>query len=119
MKNYFLPALMVLFVFFSLSSFSQTLIGTWTAKENIGSYNLHQGSGERMTTFSVKFPKPFEKSPEIFLSITQLDASSKTNVRYNVEVLHVDTNGFKIKIRTWADTQIFSISGFWLAKLEQ
>lgn len=114
-----LYSLIILFVFWAGSiSFSQTYIGTWAAKENIGSYNLHQGSGERMTTFSVKFPQPFEKTPEILLSVTQVDASSKTNVRYNVEVMHVDTDGFKIKIRTWADTQLYSISGFWLAKLD-
>jgi hypothetical protein len=118
MKNYFIPAVILFLSIFTYNSFSQTYIGTWAAKENIGSYNLHQGSGERMTTFSVKFPQPFEKTPEILLSVTQVDASSKTNVRYNVEVMHVDKNGLKIKIRTWADTQLFSISGFWLAKLD-
>lgn len=111
--------LVVLFAsLFVSTSLSQSYIGTWQAKENIGSYNLHQGSGERMTTYSVKFPQPFAKVPEILLSVTQVDASSKTNVRYNVEVMHVDTDGFKIKIRTWADTQLFSISGFWFAKLD-
>jgi hypothetical protein len=101
---------------FSVLIYSQTYVGTWTAKENIGSYNLHQGTGERMTTVSIKFPAPFEKTPEVMLSVTQLDASSKANVRYNVEIMNADKNGFKIKIRTWADTQLYSISGFWLAK---
>jgi hypothetical protein len=112
--------LFIIVFLLSISSiaFSQTYIGTWTAKENIGSYNLHQGSGERMTTISVKFPKPFEKTPEVLLSVTELDALSKTNVRYNVESMNVSTDGFKIKIRTWADSQIYSISGFWLAKVE-
>jgi hypothetical protein len=118
MKNYFFPTVIVLFVFFSLSSFSQTLIGTWSVKENNPGYNLHTGSGERMTTYSVKFPKPFEKTPEVFLSVTEFDGNYSTNTRYNVEVMSVNKEGFKIKIRTWYDTKIFSIAGFWLAKGE-
>jgi hypothetical protein len=52
------------------------------------------------------------------LSITQLDADKTANSRYNVEVISVSRDGFTVKIRTWADSKIFSISGYWLAFVE-
>jgi len=52
------------------------------------------------------------------LSVTQLDADKGVNTRYNVEVLSVSRDGFTVKIRTWADSKIFGISGYWLAYTE-
>ena len=118
MRNDKIKSILFLVIIFSITSFAQTYMGTWSVKENQPGYNLHTGSGERMTTYSVKFPKPFDKTPKIFLSVTQFDAFHNNNIRYNVEVMSVNTEGFKIKIRTWYDSKIYSISGFWLAKLD-
>jgi hypothetical protein len=52
------------------------------------------------------------------LSVTQIDADKGFNNRYNVEVLSVSRDGFTVKIRTWADSKVYSISGYWLAYTE-
>lgn len=63
----------------------------------------------------IKFDKPFEKTPEIILSVSQIDADKNSNIRYKAEALSVSKEGFIIKVRTWADSRIFSISGYWFA----
>ena len=52
------------------------------------------------------------------VSVTQLDADKAFNSRYNVEVISVSRDGFTVKIRTWADSKVYSISGYWLAYVE-
>ena len=66
-------------------------------------------------TLDVDFEIPFEKIPQVFLSVTQIDADKESNLRYNVEAISISRDGFTIKVSTWADSKIFSISGFWIA----
>jgi len=49
------------------------------------------------------------------LSVTQIDADKGFNDRYNVEVFSVSRDGYTVKIRTWADSKVYSISGYWLS----
>ena len=63
----------------------------------------------------VKFETPFTKKPQIVLSVTQIDSDQETNLRYNVEAVSISRDGFTIRVRTWADSKLFSISGYWIA----
>ncbi len=66
-------------------------------------------------TLEIKFDNPFKETPQIFLSVLQLDADKNSNLRYKAEIVSVTKDGFTIKVRTWADSRIFSMSGYWLA----
>lgn len=114
MKNLFLFIVLV-FIFSVATSLAQVQSGTWTAKEGQAGYNLHTNQGERSMTVSVKFPSSFKSKPNVILSVSQIDADKNSNQRYNVEAISVSRDGFTVKVRTWADSKIFSISGYWLA----
>ncbi len=105
----------LLFVAFTALASAQTQSGTWTTKVGDPGYNLDTNTGERAMTVEVNFTKPFEVKPKVILSVTQMDSDKGFNLRYNVEVLSISRDGFTVKIRTWADTKIFGISGYWLA----
>lgn len=66
-------------------------------------------------TLEIEFDKPFKNKPQILLSISQIDADRESNVRYNVTAVSVSKDGFTLKVDTWSDSRIFSISGYWLA----
>lgn len=106
-------SLLILFLFNHASA--QVQSGTWSVKEGQAGYNLHTNQGERAMTISVRFPSPFENKPKVALSVTQIDADKNANQRYNVEAISISRDGFTIKIRTWADSKVFSISGYWIA----
>lgn len=110
---FFIAAVITLLI--SISGFAQIQSGTWSVKEGQAGYNLHTNQGERAMTVSVKFPTSFENKPKVALSVTQIDADKNANQRYNVEAISVSRDGFTIKIRTWADSKVFSISGYWIA----
>ncbi len=114
--------LLYLTVLFSIAFTSiitaQTQSGVWNSKIGDPSYNLDSGIGERSNTIEIKFPKSYDVKPEVFVSVSELDADKNFNCRYDVEALSVSKEGFKIKIKIWADTKIFSIGGYWLAYTE-
>lgn len=108
----------LLFIAFTSLTSAQIQSGTWSSKVGDVGYNLDTNTGERAMTVEVNFTKPFEVKPKVILSVTQLDSDKGFNTRYNVEVLSISRDGFTVKIRTWADTKIFTISGYWLAYTE-
>lgn len=114
MKTLMLFNLLLIFFLFHNAS-AQVQSGTWSVKEGQAGYNLHTNQGERAMTISVRFPSPFENKPKVALSVTQIDADKNANQRYNVEAISISRDGFTIKIRTWADSKVFSISGYWIA----
>jgi len=89
--------------------------GSWSASKGQSGYTLDSNSGDRSVTVEINFEKPFDTKPKVFLSVSQMDADKNFNHRYSVEVLSVSRDGFTIKIRTWADSKITGISGYWLA----
>lgn len=105
----------ILTLFFLINTSAQVQSGTWSVKEGQAGYNLHTNQGERAMTISVRFPTPFENKPKVALSVSQIDADKNANQRYNVEAISISRDGFTIKIRTWADSKVFSISGYWIA----
>ncbi|MEP0859928.1 MAG: hypothetical protein HRF52_00650 [Ignavibacterium sp.] len=114
MKN-LLSLTAILTLFFLINTSAQVQSGTWSVKEGQAGYNLHTNQGERAMTISVRFPTPFENKPKVALSVTQIDADKNANQRYNVEAISISRDGFTIKIRTWSDSKVFSISGYWIA----
>jgi hypothetical protein len=118
MKKLSVLAVFLFFVAFSGLVVAQTQSGQWATSIGATGYNLHENTGERAMTIEVNFEKPYEVKPKVMLSVTQVDADKGVNTRYNVEVLSVSRDGFTVKIRTWADSKISSLSGYWLAYVE-
>lgn len=118
MKHLTIFAALLFFVAFTSISSAQIQSGSWMTKAGDKGYNLDTNTGERAMTIEVDFTKPFEVKPKVILSVTEIDGDKAFNQRYNVEVLSVSRDGFTIKIRTWADTKIYSMSGYWLAYTE-
>jgi hypothetical protein len=106
------------FVVFSALVSAQIQSGQWSTKAGDSGFNLDSNNGERALTIELAFKKPYDVKPKVMISVTQIDADKGFNSRYNVEVLSVSRDGFTVKIRTWADSKIFSISGYWLAYTE-
>ena len=118
MKRLSILAALVFFVAFTSFTSAQIQSGSWSTSVGDPNYNLNTNSGDRSMTIEVAYDKPFDVKPKVMLSVTQLDGDKASNQRYNVEVLSVSRDGFTIKIRTWADSKIYSISGYWLAYTE-
>jgi hypothetical protein len=118
MKKLSVLAVFLFFVTFSGLLVAQTQSGQWSTKAGDAGYNLDTNTGERSMTIEVDFKNPYEVKPKVMLSVTQIDADKSFNSRYNVEVLSVSRDGFTVKIRTWADSKVYSISGYWLAYVE-
>jgi len=116
-KVLILTSVLFFFVFAAMVS-AQTQSGQWLSKAEDKDYSLDKNNGERSTTVEISFAKPFDIKPKVTVSVSHLDADKGFNSRYSVEVLSVSRDGFTIKIKTWADTKIFSIGGYWLAYKE-
>lgn len=89
--------------------------GTWTVNPSVSGYSLDKNAGERTVTVDIEFPKPFDSKPTVVLSVTQIDTDKAFNGRYNVEAISVSRDGFTLKVRTWADSRVYSLSGYWIA----
>jgi len=118
MKRLFLIS--TLFLLVSAFAFSQTqvLSGTWGASSDTKSYTLNQNSGDRSITIQVNFLKPFENKPDVVCGISSIDVDKSTAVRYAVKPISVSRDGFTVEVKTWGDTKITSITGFWMAHAE-
>lgn len=104
----------ILFIFSSIAFSQSVQSGTWFVGSGEG-FTLDKGTGERIMTIEVEFPKPFEKKPMVFVGVNYVDADKTTNLRYKVEATSVSRDGFTLKISTWGDTKIFGLGGFWVA----
>ena len=118
MKNLFLT--FGLFLMLSAVAFSQVqvLSGTWGASTDTKSYTLNANSGERIITIQVNFLKPFENKPDVVVGISQIDVDKSTAVKYAVKPISVSRDGFTVEVKTWGDTKIHGIYGFWIAHAE-
>jgi len=106
----------VLFLGFAALVSAQTVqSGTWAITPATPGFSLDKSTGERTMTIDIDFNKPFDTKPNVVLSVTQIDADKDFNQRYNVEAISVSRDGFTLKIRTWADSKVYSLSGFWMA----
>ncbi len=120
MKKFFALTTIIFFAVLSTSLFAQSQVesGKFSANTSSPNYTLDKNSGDRSYTIEVTFPKPFDTKPNVVLAVSQLDASTSTNIRYNVEAVSVSRDNFTVKITTWSDSKILGISGTWLAHTE-
>jgi len=109
-----------LFFMVSAVAFSQTqvLSGTWGASSDTKSYTLNANSGDRSIIIQVNFLKPFENKPDVVCGISSIDVDKSASVRYAVKPISVSRDGFTVEVKTWGDTKINSITGFWVAHAE-
>ena len=84
----------------------------WSVNPGLTDYSLDSNRRERTTILTINFKIPFEKKPGIFISISQIDADRETNLRYNVEVISISRDAFTLRVRTWSDSRIFSLSSY-------
>ena len=118
MKRIILVSALMLMI--SAVAFSQTqvLTGTWGASSETKSYTLNQNSGDRTITIQVNFLKPFENKPDVVCGISSIDVDKSTAVRYAVKPISISRDGFTVEVKTWGDTKINSVTGFWVAHAE-
>ncbi len=116
MKKLSLIFVLIFLFAFSFSALAQQIeTGTFSANSSTPNYTLDKNSGDRTITMEVNFHTAFDKKPEVILSVNQLDASTNSNVRYEVKTISVSRDNFIIQIKTWSESKIFGISGTWLA----
>lgn len=118
MKNLGIITLVLFFFALGTVTSAQVQSGKWLSVMGDTGYNLDKNTGERSTTLEVSFEKPYDVKPTVIISVSQIDTDKGFNTRYNVEVLSVSRDGFTVKVKTWADSKIFSIGGYWLAYVE-
>jgi hypothetical protein len=109
-----------LFLMVSAVAFSQSqvLSGTWAASTDTKSYTLNANTGDRLITIQVNFLKPFESKPDVVVGISSIDVDKGTATKYAVKPISVSRDGFTVEVKTWGDTKIYSVTGFWVAHAE-
>jgi hypothetical protein len=108
----------LMFSFTSLQAQPILQSGSWSLNQSVQGYVFDRNSGDREMTLEISFEQPFDKIPKVYLSIGQLDASKETNLKYSIGAVSISREGFTLKVNTWSDSIIFSISGYWLAYTE-
>jgi len=116
--SYLLALFFIIFAFADLQAQTKLQSGTWSVNQSIQGYSLDNNNGDRSITLDIHFTEPFTKKPKIILTITQLDSDKDVNLRYKPEAISISRDGFTLKVNTWADSKIFSLSGNWLAYVE-
>jgi len=118
MKKAFLTLGLFLMVSAVAFSQAQVLSGSWGGNQETKYYTLHENTGERVFTVEVNFLKPFENKPDVVVGVAAIDAVSGTNLRYSLKAKSVSRDGFTVEVKTWGDSKILSIGGFWVAHAE-
>ena len=118
MKNIYTFIFLTLFLLSISASAQKMQSSSWSVNQSLAAYSLDKNDGERAMTIDIDFETPFKTKPQIILSITQIDSDKEANVRVNVEAISISRDGFTLKVSTWSDSKLFSISGYWLATTE-
>ena len=108
----------LIFTLADLQAQTKIQSGSWSVNQSVPGYSLDNNIGERSVTLDIHFAEPFAKKPKIILTITQLDSDKDVNLRYKPEAISISRDGFTLKVSTWADSKIFSLSGSWLAYVD-
>lgn len=108
-----------LMLIFGLStlSFAQTQIesGKWSIVSSNANYTLDKNEGDRSMIIDINFDEPFERKPDVIISVTLFDGIQGSSVKYNVSPISVSRDGFLIKVATWSNARISGIGGYWIA----
>ena len=93
----------------------QVASGKYLLTASSPGYTLHANSGDRSVTLEVTFAVPFEKKPEIIVTVSQMEASNETRLRYHAIASAISRDGFVLTVKTWGDTKLLSVGGSWIA----
>ena len=105
----------LLFLSFAALAQSHIQSASFSLDKNTKEFGLDNGKGDRVAQIEITFATPFESKPEIVISVSSLDASKETNLRYSVKAIGVSRDGFTLQVKTWDDSKIFGIGGTWMA----
>jgi H-type lectin domain len=95
---------------------ARTLLGTSQVFSQWPSGPMWTGTGPRNVVQSIAFPPGyFSSPPKVIAAISGLDCGHEFNTRVNVTVQNITTSGFKVKVDTWADTQLAMVAVAWTA----
>ena len=72
-------------------------------------------TGDRFYKKPIKFEKPFEKPPEVIVSLSNLGIMSGRNTRVKVEAKNITATGFELEYMTWSDSITDRIGVNWMA----
>jgi ribosomal protein S30 len=64
---------------------------------------------------NVKFAHAFSSIPTVTPFLAALDSANNSNLRLNVSVSDVTTQGFKLTLSSWADTTVYHAEAGWVA----
>ena len=70
---------------------------------------------QHVQNFPITFDAPFGSVPHVIVALNGLDIDHTRNSRLRVEAVNVRSDGFTIKITTWADTNLYAAGASWTA----
>lgn len=73
------------------------------------------GTGPREVRQRVSFSETYAAPPVVSVGISMWDLDQKTNQRADISAENIDTAGFDLVFRTWADTRVARIRADWTA----
>jgi hypothetical protein len=82
------------------------------------SVGLSAGTGERDFRATIQFPEAFTSPPKLAVPLTGVDFSNSAGSRIVIYAEDIEAHEFDLVVHTWADTQIFGVSGVWIAEVE-
>jgi hypothetical protein len=73
--------------------------------------------GGEFRTFAgqVLFERVFKAPPLVHVGITGFDIDHRDNARLHVGISSIDEQGFRLELRTWWNTRLWSVELNWLA----
>lgn len=81
--------------------------------ENDGT--MWSGEGARDARVAVAFSQPFGEIPVVTVAMSMFDASSGSNIRFDIQAEGVTPQGFDIVFRTWGDSKVARARASWQA----
>lgn len=92
-----------------------TQIGTLEKGSNDREWHLLNGSGARISDYTIAFPTPFAKVPQVSVSLSRLDVDHTKNLRIRLVAKDIFKTNFSVEFETWADSRIYSATVSWVA----
>ena len=80
-----------------------------------GHHSFVMGTGVRELTKHVRFDKSFDNKPAVMVALSGFDTAHTKNVRLTCKASNISTQGFTLKVTTWADSVIYSFTCSWMA----
>mmetsp|Transcript_17689 Transcript_17689/g.29092 ORF Transcript_17689/g.29092 Transcript_17689/m.29092 type:complete len:411 (+) Transcript_17689:241-1473(+) len=86
-----------------------------TMNEDWPLYKVINVEDVRFFLTRVTFERPFNEPPNVMVNLSGMDVNRDKNIRVSAYATFIDSQGFDLKIETWADTEIKSVSVSWMA----